>query len=162
MVALLQPMRVLRDVNPMNFPSLRRILSTTTAIAMVGFLPIVASAQSGFLQGGLLNQTAGRTGVPTASADQLPVIIGNVINALLSVLGFVLLFFMLYAGFLWMTAQGDAKQVDKAKGMIRDAIIGLTIIALSFALTSFVLNALVNAVPTTSGGGTVAPGTPGR
>ncbi len=131
---------------------LRRFFSTMAMFALVGSVPLAVSAQSGFLQGGLLRQTAGRTGVPTPGADQLPVIIGNVINALLSVLGFVLLFFMLYAGFLWMTAQGDSKQVDKAKGMIRDAIIGLVIITLSFALTNFVLGTLVNVASSSSGG----------
>ncbi len=133
--------------------SLRRVFSVVAIAALVGFMPLATSAQ-GFLQGGLLKQTAQPTGVAMTSQDQLPVVIGNVINALLSLLGFVLLFFMLYAGFLWMTAQGDSKQVDKAKGMIRDAIIGLTIIALSFALTAFVLK-------TVSGISTVDPATTG-
>ena len=66
----------------------------------------------------LLNNTRTASGV-TGGSD-LPTIIGSLINVVLGFLGIVLLFYVLRAGFLWMTAGGDEKQVKTAKDMIRD------------------------------------------
>src|SRR5688572_15982041 len=65
-------------------------------------------------------------------------IIGRVINVALGFVGIVLLFMLLYAGYLWMTSEGDPKKVDAAKAMIRNAIIGLLIIVSSFAIVNFI------------------------
>ena len=73
---------------------------------------------------------------------ELSTIIGNIINIALSFLGILLLIYLVYAGFLYMTAQGESKNISKAQDMIRDAIIGLIIIVSSFAISNFVLNAL--------------------
>ncbi len=56
-------------------------------------------------------------------------------------MGILLLVYLVYAGFLWMTAT-DSKGPDKAKEMIKNAIIGLIIIVSSFAISNFVLQAL--------------------
>jgi hypothetical protein len=48
---------------------------------------------------------------PAGSSDQyIPNIIGNLINAVLSLIGILLLVYLLYAGFLWMTAGGEDKK----------------------------------------------------
>ncbi len=80
-----------------------------------------------------------------------------------ALLGIVMLVLIIYAGFLWMTSGGDQTQVDRAKTMLRNAVIGVIIILSSWALTTFVINALINA--TTGGGGAGGPGggpAPGR
>ncbi len=69
--------------------------------------------------------------------------IGSLVNVVLGFLGIVLLFYVLRAGFLWMTAGGDSKQVQSAKDMIRDAIIGLIVIVAGFAISNFVLTQLL-------------------
>lgn len=66
-------------------------------------------------------------------------IIGNIINIVFGFLGVLLLCYFLYAGFLWMTAPGP-EQVDKAKGFIKNAIIGLVIMVSSFAVSRFILD----------------------
>ena len=88
-----------------------------------------------------LNNTRTASGV-TGGSD-LPTIIGSLINVVLGFLGIVLLFYVLRAGFLWMTAGGDEKQVTTAKNMIRDAVIGLVVIIAGFAISNFVLQQLV-------------------
>lgn len=72
----------------------------------------------------------------------LIVIIGRIINIFLGFLGVVFLVLMLYAGYLWMTAQGDPEKVKKAQTTIRNAIIGLILIASAWAITAFILKAL--------------------
>ena len=111
-------------------------------------LPVMAAAQTvvpnPFLtagtQAGVVGQNAGIVGANTP----LPVLIGRIINVVLGFLGIVFLCLILYAGFLWMTAQGDAKVVDKAKEILKQAIIGLIVIVAGFAISSFVLGSLYN------------------
>ncbi len=109
-----------------------------------------------------VNAVAAAAGVAT-SAD-LITSIGRIINIFLGFLGVIFLVLLLYAGFLWMTAQGDPKTVEKAKNILKQAVIGLVIIASAWAITTFVLNALSGA---TSDGGTgitgvgIAPGARG-
>ncbi len=69
-------------------------------------------------------------------------IIGLVIQAFLSLLSIIFIILILYAGFNWMTAGGDEKKVEDAKGTIQRAVIGLVIIIAAFAITYFVFNAL--------------------
>ncbi len=72
----------------------------------------------------------------------LVVLIGRIINIFLGVLGIILLVLLLYGGFLWMTSGGDEKKVAQAKATLRNAIIGLIIIAASFAIANFILSRL--------------------
>lgn len=72
----------------------------------------------------------------------IPVLIGRVISIALSLVGTLFLILMIYAGFLWMLARGDSKTVDKAKDILRSAVIGLIIVAGAYAFTTFVLTAV--------------------
>lgn len=83
-----------------------------------------------------------------STSQDLPTIAGNIINVMLGFLGLLLLFYMLYAGFLWMTAGGDTKKVDTATAIIKQAIIGLLIIVVAFAISNFVLGSLINVTQT--------------
>jgi type IV secretory pathway VirB2 component (pilin) len=74
--------------------------------------------------------------------DAIWTYIGNIINIVLGVLGVILVVLVIYAGFLWMTSQGDKDKVTKAKGIITQAVIGLVIIFAAYALANFVLSAL--------------------
>lgn len=92
----------------------------------------------------LFDQTVTEAGFTTENALLLDNI-GTYISVILNLLGVVLLLIFLYAGFLWMTAQGDSKQVDKAKMMMRNAIVGLVITLLSRAIARFVIDSLITA-----------------
>ncbi|MCE9586449.1 pilin [Candidatus Uhrbacteria bacterium] len=112
---------------------------------MAGSIPFIAQAQPGrnpFEKAGTDLNTVGST-AGIGAATPLPQIIGNIINVVLGFMGIVLLFYLLYGGFLWMTSGGDSKGVDAAKTMIRNAIIGLVIIVSSYAISSFVLQQLL-------------------
>ena len=74
--------------------------------------------------------------------EELPAVIGSLINAVLAVLGIVLLLIIIYAGFLWMTAGGDSDNVGKAKTMMINAVIGLIILLAAYAIAAFVIEAL--------------------
>jgi len=72
----------------------------------------------------------------------IPRLIASILRAVLGFVGTLFLVLMIYAGFLWMTARGDAKKVDQAKQLITSAIIGIILIAASYAITGFVINAV--------------------
>jgi hypothetical protein len=47
---------------------------------------------------------------------------------------------MIYAGILWMTAQGNDQQVTKAKTLMINSVIGIIIVFAAYAITAFVGN----------------------
>lgn len=86
-----------------------------------------------------------QTGLDQAS---LPVIIGNIINVVLGLLGIILVVLLIYGGFLWMTAGGGETQITKAKKIIFNSIIGLVITIAAYAISSYVISAIVAAATT--------------
>ncbi len=117
---------------------LKRILIPAFCLAGTALivLPLVHAAG-----GGNFGLDTAATGAGLKNPN-LPVFIGGLIQKILSYLGILFLILMLYAGFLYMTAQGDDKKIGQAKSIIGGAVIGLVIIAASYALTSFVLSAV--------------------
>jgi hypothetical protein len=83
---------------------------------------------------------AGGAGYDVQGGQALPTIIGLVIRVILGFLGIILIVLVIYAGFLWMTAGGDTKQVDKSKDIIKNAVMGLVVILLAYAITDFVIS----------------------
>ena len=107
-------------------------------------LPILSFAASPAYDN--LNKVgSGLDNAPYAPADQnkLAEIIGIVIQAFLGILGVLFLIYMLYAGYHWMTAQGDEEKVTKAKDTIQRAVIGLIVTIGAYAITYFVIEKLV-------------------
>lgn len=78
------------------------------------------------------------------------IIIGRVIQIALSFLGVIALLLIMYAGFLWMSSNGDEDKITNAKKILKNAAIGLAIILSSWAITTFILSKLSSA---TSGQG---------
>lgn len=78
-------------------------------------------------------------------------VIGRIIQVFLGSLGVIFLILVIYAGFLWMTSQGNEEKVEKAQAIIKSAVIGLAICLAAFSITTFIMNTLLNA---TGNGGT--------
>jgi len=75
------------------------------------------------------------------NADAL-LLVQTVINIFLSVIGVLLLVFILYAGYHWLTAKGDEEKVKKAQDTIERAITGIIIIIAAYAISVFVMSRL--------------------
>lgn len=69
---------------------------------------------------------------------------GEVIGVLLSFVGVLFLILVIYAGLMWMTAQGNDQQVTKAKDLLINSIIGIIIVFSAYALTIFIGNFVTN------------------
>lgn len=84
---------------------------------------------------GLLQAGAGRI-VPGSGTRLSPVIyVLQWVRILLSFLGIATVGGLVYGGFLWMTAGGSSDQVEKAKKLLRNMIIGLIIVLSAFSIS---------------------------
>lgn len=62
----------------------------------------------------------------------------TILTPLFGLLGVIFLILIIYAGLLWMTSSGVEAQVTKAKHILVNSTIGLVIIILSYAITTFI------------------------
>jgi len=71
--------------------------------------------------------------------------VGQLIGVFLGLLGVIFLLLVIYAGFIWMTAQGDPKSVEKARNILLSAVVGLVILLSAYAISNFVIIQLSSA-----------------
>lgn len=84
------------------------------------------------------------TGAPAGydiNTEKPPILALMLMALVFPLFGGIFLITMIYAGYLWMTAQGNQEQVEKSKKIIINASIGLAVILSAWAITYFLLNA---------------------
>jgi hypothetical protein len=120
------------------------VLVCVLAVPML-VLPSIAGAEGGSLES-QINAKLGETGLENSlgGTPELPQLVGNLITAILALLGVIFVAFIIYAGFKWMTSNGDSAKVDKAKAMIVQSTIGLIIMLISYGITEFIINSIMN------------------
>lgn len=107
-------------------------------------LPLIAQADGdGGGPSGFLGQI-GVTAYGTEAADPRQ-IVAKLINVFISIMAALLIIYILYGGFRYMTAAGNDEHVKEAKTIIRNAIIGLVIILTAWSITRFVFQGLISA-----------------
>jgi len=72
-------------------------------------------------------------------------IVVDIIKVILGFLGIIATVIILYAGFKWMTSQGNEEEVSTAKKMLTAGVIGLVVILSAYALATFTISYLVGA-----------------
>lgn len=72
----------------------------------------------------------------------IPQIIGQLVNALLGIFGALFLVLIMYGGVQYMLSQGDESKVKSAKQTIVNAVIGMIVVAVSYAIASYVVTAI--------------------
>jgi len=86
------------------------------------------------------------TNTETGFNSNLPYFIGNIIRALLGLLGVLILIFILYGGYLWLVSGGNEQMITKAKGILTNAFIGLIIVLAAMAITTFIMQGITGAI----------------
>lgn len=121
-----------------------KYLLAGAAIAAVPFVSTTTSVSAASLDlSNSLEDVNDETGLSDAGLEET---LGTLINIALSLLGIVFLLLTLYAGWLWMTAQGDSKKTDKARDILITAVVGLVILLSAYAISSFVIDNVQSAV----------------
>lgn len=82
---------------------------------------------------------AGSEGAGYQQDVALESVIGQIITGLLSLIGIILILYVIYGGILYMSARGNEEQAKKATSIITRAIIGLIIVLTAYAITYFII-----------------------
>jgi Type IV secretion system pilin len=69
-------------------------------------------------------------------------LIGRIIAGILSIVGSFSVLMFVYAGVLWITAQGEPKKVQRGKDIMLWATLGLAVIAGAYVLVNAIINIL--------------------
>ena len=121
------------------------VASLILVSTVIFFIPLISSAQM------LVPQIDGLT-----TAD-IRTVAGSIIQIFLGLLGLIALVIILYGGFVWMTSGGNEEKISKAKKILSSGVIGLLIILASYAITTFILEKVQDAIndgsSSTSGSG---------
>lgn len=88
----------------------------------------------GWNGGNVQIQPPNNSNVPTGGLSALETIIQNGITILLITATLLSFFFLLWGGIQWIISGGDKQGVEKARGRITWAIVGLVISFLSFLI----------------------------
>ena len=76
------------------------------------------------------------------SVTDLPTWISTVINLLAAVAGIVAVFFLIFSGYKYVTAGGNAETAGEARTGILNAIIGIVVILAAWALVRWLVSRL--------------------
>ncbi|MFH1632161.1 MAG: pilin [bacterium] len=116
------------------------------ALPVLGVLsitsPDIANAQALEAEDLLPSEFGEASGLGEADLENT---VANLIRVVLGFLGIIAVVMVLWGGFRWMTAGGSQEKVDDAKKILIAGVIGLAIILAAYAITSFVVGALVEA-----------------
>lgn len=124
---------------------LKKISSILLVAVMMVMLvtPLVASAQLNQADptggsGGFANQIFG-----CGSGTGVLCIIQRILLFILAIAFIIAVIFLVVGGFRYIVSQGNEEAVEKAKGTITNAIIGIVVIVLAWVILTVVFN-LVN------------------
>ena len=65
-------------------------------------------------------------------------VVARIINVFLGLMGIIAVFLIIFAGFTWMTSEGNEEKISKAKGILKSATIGLFIILSAWGIVTFI------------------------
>ncbi|HJV33158.1 MAG TPA: hypothetical protein VJ694_03970, partial [Patescibacteria group bacterium] len=128
-------------------------------LAVFAYLALAHVAHAQDVTGNELLPTAVGETIGTGTED-IRIVIARLIRGFFGFLGIIAVLLVLYAGFLWMTAAGEADKIDRAKKILTSAIIGLVIMLSAYGITSFVISRLLGEGGGLGGGGTSTSSAP--
>ena len=93
--------------------------------------------------GPIYNPSGGKFATQSAAGNLiLTEMIGNFLTVALTLASVMVLIYLLWGGFDWLTSGGEKASLENAKNKLSNAIVGIVIIALSVAITLFIGNVL--------------------
>lgn len=149
--------------NAKNKPLFGWILALSFIASLSSLLSAPMSAQAAVADSPrALNYGLGSNfrNVDIGQSDDLKGMIAKIINIILGFLGITAVLIILYAGFKWMTAAGDADKVKDAQKMMLRAVSGLVVVFAAWVIASFVISRLSETVGTDSGGSLASQSAP--
>ena len=91
-----------------------------------------------------LSNVGTAAGYNTTGNISISVIVGLVIQALISLLGIVFIVLTILSGFKYMRANGNEEEVKKAMQSIKESVIGLVITLSAWTIWTFIFQRLIS------------------
>jgi|SRR3989344_73439 len=123
-------------------------LSLFLALCLLsGFRSVSASTMWDTAKGGGIETIGSEAfGVSSGSEYDLRLMVAKLIKVFLGILGLVFLVLIIFAGYSYMTSQGNSEKMEKATGQIKHAAIGLIIILAAYSIADFVTEQIFRAI----------------
>ena len=121
-------------------------LSIIAIIIIINTISLICVAKNKFEDKTGLKKTAiatGHTENDFFASKNLPETIGKIIKICLSLLGVIFLL-LIYGGYIWMLAQGNDQEVEKAIKIIKNSIIGLVIISAAYIIVNLIFEKILS------------------
>lgn len=115
------------------------LLTMFTAVGVFGATGLIKPDVKTNMDTGA-TEVGNTAGYAAVTPDSALILIQALISAFLGVIGVLLLIYIIYAGYNWMTAQGEEEKVEKAKDTLKRAIVGVIIIIAAYAISYFVMS----------------------
>ena len=116
---------------------------TIMIVSVIVAIPYIASGAG--LQGRILDSAEQTRGDLPNPQGGLQGAVAGLINVFLGILGMIAVVIVIYGGFKWMTASGNTEQVDEAKKLLIQGVVGFAIIILAYAIVEFVVKGVLEA-----------------
>lgn len=89
--------------------------------------------------------------------EDVRVVLVRILQVALGFLALIAVLYVMYAGWLWMTSEGDPGKIDSAKKTLVNSIIGLVIMLCAFMIVTWIVNTMSDGM-----GGTTTSSRPGK
>jgi hypothetical protein len=111
-------------------------------------LPLFSLAQGGDVEGGGGGTAPGQTlsvefKNPFGSIDSIPDFLATIVDLLINLGGVIVVFFIVFAGFKFVIAQGNPSKIEEAKRILMYTLIGAVILLGSKVISEIIRNTLL-------------------
>lgn len=112
------------------------------SLMLMPFTSVLAQAGAGVTPGDPLGTLEDVDETGLEQELDLPNFIGRIISWVVGLLGVVLVALFVYGGVIYATSVGNEERIEMGKKIMLYAIIGVVIIAIAFAISRYVIQAL--------------------
>ena len=124
---------------------MKSIINLSLMVGMVSlvfsmlFMPLMAAQAVDVDPTEQLETVGEESGLPE---QDLPELVARIIRWVIGIIGVVLVALFVYGGVVYATSIGNEERVETGKKIMLYAVIGVVIIAIAFAVSSYVIQAL--------------------
>lgn len=117
----------------------KNVIRITSFLTLAAFLAVPL-----FVSAAVVTPPAAPNGTPTffGSCSNVGCFAKNIITVLLAAVFSVAVVFLVIGGFRYIISQGNEEGVEKAKGTITNAIIGIVVVLLAWIILQVIYNLL--------------------
>lgn len=116
-------------------PPMKKIIILIIPLFLLTASPLLAA--NPLIDNPLVDNTAKKAGFNIDAKDSetfFIVALGKVIFTFVSLLGILFVILIIYGAYIWMYARGNENEVERARHIIRDAIVGIIVLAGSYSI----------------------------